>query len=424
MLIEPQKSVLKNKLRVVSLPMKGVKSATVLLLVKAGSRYETKKLNGIAHFAEHMFFKGTQKRPTAVEIASLIDGLGAEFNAFTSKEYTGFYIKAASSHLELVSEVLSDMLLNSKFDTEEINRERGVIGEELRMYLDTPMRYVGEIFEELLYGDQPLGWDTVGTLESLANITREDFLSYNSKYYLGPNMIFIIGGDVTREKSEKLADKYFSALPNKPSPEFAQVKYKQTKPAVRVFYKDSQQAHFCLGVRSFPISNPNRYKLSVLNAILGSSMSSRLFIQLRERRGLAYYVRSGVEEYHDAGSFIAQAGVEPKNIGEAVKVILGELSQIAVKLPAEEELKKAKESIKGRLVLELEDSREVSTMFGLQELLEGKTRTPEEIIEKIDKVEASDVSGIAEEIFANAGLNLAIIGPFKKEEQFIKDLKF
>lgn len=424
MLIEPQLSELNNKLKILALPMKGVKSATVLLLIKAGSRYETKKLNGIAHFAEHMFFKGTGKRPTALEITSLIDGLGAEFNAFTSKEYTGFYIKAASSHLELVTEVLSDMLLHSKFDSAEINRERGVINEELRMYLDTPMRHVGDIFEELLYGDQPLGWDTVGTLESLENIKREDFLTYNSKYYLGPNMMFIIGGEVSSQKAKALAGKYFIDLPNKPSPEFKKVAFEQTKPAVKVFYKDSQQAHFCLGVRSFALGNPNRYKLAVLNTILGSSMSSRLFIQLRERRGLAYYVRSGVEEYHDTGSFVAQAGVEPTNTSEAIKVILNELAKIAVEEPTEEELTKAKESIKGRLVLELEDSREVSTIFGLQQLLENKMRTPEEIIAQIDKVQARDVSRVAKEIFLDSKLNLGIIGPFKSEEKFIKELKF
>jgi predicted Zn-dependent peptidase len=251
-MIDIKKQIIGNNLRVLTGEMKSVKSATVLLLVKAGSRYESKKLNGIAHFAEHMFFKGTEKRPTAVEIASLIDGLGAEFNAFTSKEYTGFYIKAASSHLELITEVLSDMLLNSKFDQEEINRERNVIGEELRMYLDTPLRYVGDVFEMLLYGDQPLGWDTVGTLESLGNIQREDFLSYNNRYYLGPNMVFVLGGDVSAASAKDLAEKYFIKLPDQPSPDFPPVKFKQEKPGIRLFFKDSEQAHFVLGVRSLP----------------------------------------------------------------------------------------------------------------------------------------------------------------------------
>lgn len=315
------------------------------------------------------------------------------------------------------------MLLNSKFDQEEIDRERNVIAEELRMYLDTPMRHIGDVYEELLYGDQPLGWDTVGTLESLKNINRDDFLAYNSKYYLGPNMVFNISGDVTETKAKELAEKYFSALPNQSSPAFLPVKFEQDKPQLKLFYKDSEQAHLCLGVRGYPLGNPDRYKIAVLNAILGSSMSSRLFIQLRERRGLAYYVRSGVEEYHDSGSLAAQAGVEPKNINEAIKVLLAEFNLIANQEPDEAELTKAKEYLKGRLVLELEDSREVATMFGLQQLLEGKTRTPEAIMAEVDKITSAEVTEVAQKLFKNPSLNLAIIGPFKDETKFIKDLK-
>lgn len=423
-MLKVDKSKIKNGLTVLSSTMPGSKSATVLLLVKSGSRYETKNLNGIAHFSEHMFFKGTKKRPTSLQITSEIDGLGAEFNAFTSKEYTGFYIKAASSHLEKVSEVLSDMLLNSKFDQEEIDRERNVIAEELRMYLDTPMRHIGDIYEELLYGDVPLGWDTVGTLETLKNINRSDFLNYNSKYYLGPNMLLVFSGDITRSKAKNLATKYFSALPNKKSPTFLPVHYNQNKPAVKLFYKESEQAHLCLGVRSYPLGNPDRYKIGVLNAILGASMSSRLFIQLRERRGLAYYVRSGVDEYHDAGSLNAQAGVEPRNIDQAISVLLAEFYEIAKKEPDNAELNKAKDYLKGKLVLELEDSRVVGTMFGLQQLLEDKTRTAETIMGEIDKIKASDVSAVAKKLFIEETLNLAVIGPFKNEDKFINNLKF
>ncbi|HEY4694999.1 MAG TPA: pitrilysin family protein [Candidatus Nanoarchaeia archaeon] len=414
----------KNNLRVLTTNMPGVESATILLLVGSGSRYETKKLNGIAHFAEHMFFKGTKKRPTAAEIASLIDGLGAEFNAFTSKEYTGFYIKAAATHLELATEVLADMLLNSKFDQVEIDRERNVIAEELRMYWDTPARHVGDVFEELLYGDQPLGWDTVGTLESLKNINREDFLSYNAKHYLGPNMLVVASGAVTPTQANKLAEKYFSSLAKKQGPSFAKVEFDQSAPEVKLKFKESEQAHLVLGVRSYPIGNPDRYKISVLNAILGSSMSSRLFIQLRERRGLAYYVRSGEEEYLDTGYLAAQAGVDPKNIEEAIKVILGELGQIARQAPSADELKKAKEYLKGRMVLALEDSQNVGIRFGLQQLLERKIRTLEEVSDEIDKVTGQEASAVAKKLFVNQGLNLAIIGPFKDESKFKSVLKF
>lgn len=422
--MKPELIKLKNNLRIVSTHMSGVESVTVMVLVKSGSRYETKEKNGVAHFAEHMFFKGTQRRPSALEISSLIDGIGGEFNAFTSKEFTGYYIKAAKDHLELCLDVVSDMLLNSLFSQEEIDREVNVIIEELRMYLDTPMRYVPEVYDSLLYGDQPLGWDTVGTIESLKNIQREDFFQYIEDFYKPGNMVVTISGGASAEKSKDLVGKFLGELKEKKTKGFDKVKVQQKAPGVKIFYKDSEQAHLCLGVRSYPIGHPNRYKLGVLNTILGSSMSSRLFIQLRERRGLAYYVRSGTEEYHDAGSLAAQAGVEPKNIEEAVKVILAEYKKLADEIVSEVELKKAKDYLKGKFVLELEDSREVSNLFGLQELLEEKIRTPEQIIKNIEKVTAQDIQKVAKDIFVNQGLNLAIVGPFKSEEKFEKILRF
>ena len=404
--------------------MSGVESVTVMILVKSGSRYETKQKNGLAHFAEHMFFKGTKKRPTAMDISSLIDGIGGEFNAFTSKEFTGFYIKAAKDHIELCLDVVSDMLLNSLFAKEEIERERNVITEEIRMYLDTPMRHVPDVYDALLFGDQPLGWDTAGTLESLKNIKRPDFFKYLEDFYTPSNMLVVISGGVDSEKVNLLVDHYMGSIKNYKAKGFDKVEVNQAKPGVKIFYKKSEQAHFCLGVRAYPTGHPNRYKLAVLNTILGASMSSRLFIQLRERRGLAYYVRSGAEEYHDAGSIAAQAGVLPKNIEDSIKVILNEFSVLAQVPVSEVELKKAKEYLKGKLILELEDSREVSNLFGLQELLEEKIRTPAEIIENVEKVTGSDIQKVAEDIFVNQGLNLAIIGPYKSEDKFEKILKF
>ncbi len=422
--MKPQKSVLKNNLRVVTTHMPGVESVTVMILVRSGSRYEEKKTNGIAHFAEHMFFKGTKKRPSALDISSLIDGIGGEFNAFTSKEFTGYYIKAAKDHLDLCLDVVSDMLLNSLFAQEEINRERNVIGEEIRMYLDTPMRYVGEVYEALLYGDQPLGWDTAGTIESLKNINHPNFSKYIDDFYSPSNMAVVISGGVSSEKAELAVDGCMGSIKDRRVKGFKKVKIDQKKPKVKVFYKDSEQVHFCLGVRSYPSGHANRYKIAVLNTVLGASMSSRLFIQLRERRGLGYYVRSGVEEYHDAGSLVAQAGVLPKNIDTAIKVVLDEFSKLAEEPVAEVELKKAKEYLKGKLVLDLEDSREVSQLFGLQELLEEKIRPIAEIVDNIEKVTPKDVQTVACDIFKDQGLNLAIIGPYKSKERFENNLKF
>lgn len=422
--MKPEIQKLTNNLSILSINLPAFSSATVLILVGTGSRYETKETNGVAHFAEHMFFKGTKKRPSAAHISSTIDGIGGEFNAFTSKEYTGYYVKAASKHLNLVMDVVSDMLLNSKFDQEEINRERLVVTEELKMYLDQPMRYVAEIYEELLYGDQPLGWDTVGTLESLPKINHPEFGSYIEDYYKPSNMLMVVSGDISSREAQEFAGKYFGSLKDAPTKPYLPVKFSQTKAAVKLFKKETEQAHFCLGVRSPRLGNPDRYKIAVLNTILGGGMSSRLFIEVRERRGLAYYVRSGSEEYLDAGSLTVQAGVEPKNIEEAIKVVLSELEKITQKRVASEELNKAKEYLKGKLILELEDSREVASMFGLQQLLEKKIRTPEKIILEIDKITSADVAQVAKGLFVNEKLNLGLIGPFKDQNRFEKILKW
>ncbi|KKU12219.1 MAG: Peptidase M16 domain protein [Candidatus Woesebacteria bacterium GW2011_GWA1_45_8] len=416
-------SVLKNKLRVLATPLPSVSSVTAMILVGAGSRYEQRQENGIAHFLEHMFFKGTKKRPNALEISSVIDGIGGEFNAFTSKEYTGFYIKASAKHLDLVLDVLTDMLLNSKLDSGEIERERGVIFEELRMYLDTPMRYVGDVFENLLYGDQPLGWNIIGSLQSLKNIKRGDLTSYLSRFYVPNNLIVSISGGVGADEAESLVEKHLGGEAAKKTTNFLPVEITQKRPAVKLVSKKTEQAHFCLGVRSYPRGHENRYKLAVLNTIIGVSMSSRLFIQLRERRGLAYYVRSGVDEYRDTGFFAAQAGVEIKKIDEAIKVTLAEFAKLAKEKVSSKELTKAKEYIKGKLVLELEDSREVASLFGIQALLEEKIKTPQEIMKEIDKVEAADIQKVASDIFRDSALNLAIIGPYKDKAKFAKILK-
>ncbi|MEX0617044.1 MAG: pitrilysin family protein [Candidatus Woykebacteria bacterium] len=422
--MKPEKVTLNNKLRVVNNQMPSVQSATSMILVRSGSRYEEKKTNGIAHFAEHMFFKGTKKRPSTLDISSLIDGVGGEFNAFTSKEFTGYYIKAAKEHLQLCLDVVSDMLLNSIFAQEEINRERNVIAEEIRMYLDTPMRYIGDIYEMLLFGDQPLGWDTAGTLESLKNIERRDFFKYIEDFYTPSNMVVVISGGVDPERANLFVDEYMGAIKDKKAKGFLPVTLSQSKPMVKTFFKGSEQAHLCLGVRSYERGHKDRYKIALLSTILGGSMSSRLFIQLRERRGLAYYVRAGVEEYHDAGSLAAQAGVEPKNIEEAAKVILQEYSDIAQNPPSEVELRRAKEYIKGKMILDLEDSREVGNIFGLQEILEGKIRSTEEIFKEVEKVTAKDIQSVAKDIFVNQGLNLAVIGPYKESSKFEKILRF
>jgi predicted Zn-dependent peptidase len=419
-----QKDILVNGLRVITFPMPEVKSANILILAGAGSRYESKETSGISHFAEHMFFKGTTKRPTTFDISSTVDGIGGDFNAFTSKEYTGFYIKVASNHLPLALEVLSDMVLNSKFDTEEINRERGVILEEIRMYKDTPMRYVGTIFESLLYDGNPLGWDIAGNEGSVRGIDRGSFINYFKSFYVPNNIVVGVAGDIKEEEIKLLIDGHFGSLDRGDVPMFEKVSLSQSQPRIKVHFKETEQAHLALGVPAYPIDHPNHYSLMVLNNILGGVMSSRLFISLRERRGLAYYVRSSVDEYLDTGNLMVQAGVELSKVEEAIKLIIAEFVRIASEAVPELELSKAKENLKGKLILELEDSKEVSLIYSLHELLEKKVRTPEEIITGINKVTASDVLKVGKDIFKQEMLNLAIIGPYKNEDSYLRLLKF
>lgn len=427
------KKILTNGLRLLTVPMPQTKSITVLVLVGAGSRYETKEINGLSHFLEHLFFKGTKKRPSAFEISKVIDGIGAEFNAFTSKDHTGFYVKCASQHLELALDVLSDMLLNSKFDKREIEMEKGVIIEEINLYEDTPIKKISDVFEGLLYGDQPLGWQIIGSKENIRKVKRNDFLSYLDNLYRCQNFVLSLSGDESKiQNSQTLVNQYFRNLATgKPKTTHLAVFEQQCQPMVKLQYKKTDQAHLCLGVRGYPINHPDRYILAVLATILGGGMSSRLFIQVRERRGLAYYVRSAVEHYKDAGYFVTQAGVDLNKIEEAIKVILQEYVKITNPTSSRQggttlgagELKKAKECIKGKLTLELEDSRAQAGFYASQELLEEKIETPEEIMRKVDQVTAEDIKRVAKDIFVNQKLNLAIIGPFDREEKFTKILK-
>ncbi len=420
-----QRQVLPKGLRLLTIPMPGVQSVTVMLMVGAGSRYEEKEINGLSHFLEHMAFKGTVKRPTALSISSIIDGIGGEFNAFTSKDHTGYYIKAATKHLPLLIDVLSDMLLHSKFDPQEIEKERGVIIEEINMYEDTPIRRIGDLYENLLYGDTKLGRDIAGRKEVIKRVKREDFLSYIDRFYRASNTIVAVAGGIDKIPNYKLqilnlVEKYLGAWNGRKVEEIERVDDRQKEPGLLVKYKDTQQAHLCLGFRSYSLTDPRRFALSVFTSILGGGMSSRLFIEVRERRGLAYYVRSNNEQYEDVGNFVTQAGVDTVRIEDAIKVMLEEFAKIREEKVSEEELIKAKEYVKGRFTLELEDSRNVAAFFASEELLENEVLTPEMIMKKIDAVTVEDVLEVGKDIVRQNTLNLAIIGPYKGEERFRK----
>ena len=419
------KSVLPNGVRVIIVPVLGVESATTLVMYGAGSRYEEKRNNGVSHFLEHMAFKGTTNRPSAREISGLIDGIGAEFNAFTGKEYTGYYIKSATTHISLCLDVLSDMLKNLLLDPTEIEREKGVIVEEINMYEDSPMRNIGDIYESLLYGNTPLGWETAGTPEIINSIRREDFVEYMATLYSAHNMTVVVAGNVHVEGMTKEIEKYFGDVSRFTTKKFIPIKERQTKNIINVKHKKTEQAHFALGVRTVGLDNKkDRYPLELLSSILGGGMSSRLFYEIRERRGLSYYVRTSADHYLDAGYLATWVGADPKRIDEAIKVVVEEYLKVAQKGEiTEEELTKAKEYTKGHFVLELEDTRSAAVMYGSQEILQKELRNPSEIIEKIEKVTLEDILRVAKEFLDTKALSLAVIGNFESEDRFEKLLK-
>ena len=409
---------LSNGLRVVTADMPQVQSVTCMIMLAAGSRYETPDTNGIAHFAEHMFFKGTERRPTAREIGMEVDSLGAEFNAFTSKEYTGYYVKCAADYRDPALDVLVDMIRNSKFEPEEIEREKGVIVEEMNMYYDTPRDFIGGVYDQLLYGDQPLGWDIIGRKETVRAATRETFLDYIGRWYKPVRMVVGLGGRLNGD-ALATAERLLGDLEpdDTPAPEPVRLNGDST-PQVTIHHKESDQAHLCLGVRSYPFVHPDRYALQMLATILGTGMSSRLFSEVRERRGLAYYVFAANQSYTDAGSLYSQAGVDIARADEAVKTIAHEFHRIASEAVPADELEKARALAKGRFVLRLENPQGM-TMFGLsREVLEGRAVEPQEVLEGLDAVTAEDVQRVAQDVIGSNGINLALIGPFEDQDRF------
>jgi predicted Zn-dependent peptidase len=413
------KTTLDNGLRVVTADMPAAKSVACFVMVAAGSRYETRETNGIAHFAEHMFFKGTEKRPTARQIAGEIDAIGGEFNAFTGKEYTGYYVKCAAEHRDTALDVLVDMLRHSRFDAKEIEREKGVIVEEMNMYYDTPRDYVDGVYDQLLYGDQPLGWDIIGTKETVRAAARDTFLGYLDRWYRAPRMVAGVGGavgdDIVARLEELLGDVRDGST-GAPDP----VSWEQDGPRVKLHTKTSDQAHLRVGVHSFPLGHPDRYAITLLATALGGGMSSRLFSEVRERRGLAYYIYSYNQGYTDTGTLFAQGGVDLTRIDEAVTTIVKEFGRIAADPLDPDELEKARNFAKGRLVLSLEDPKGMIT-FGLRdEVLEGRLREPEDVLAGLDAVTLEDVQRVAQDVIREERLNFALIGPFDDPERFEK----
>jgi len=399
--------------------MENANSVTVLILVGTGSKYETKDINGISHFLEHMFFKGTKKRPTTLKISETLDSVGGEYNAFTSKEITGFWAKVDKRHFNVALDWISDIFLNSKFDNKEIEREKGVIIEEVNMYLDTPTAYLGDLWEKLLYGNQPAGWMTIGEKQNILGFNREKVLNYYKDHYSPSNVIVCMAGAVETEDVEKNIKKYFGNVKQADIKQKIKVKEEQSEPKLLVHYKKTDQTHFCLGVRTYDLFDERKYALALLSIILGGNMSSRLFIKVRERNGLAYSIHTSADSSTDTGYLVTQAGIDHKNLEKAIELILEEYRDLKNKTIAEKELQKAKDYLKGTMSLSLDSSDSQASFYSVQELLEKNILTPEEKFQKIDKVSINDIKIIAEDIFSTENLNLAVIGPVE-EKNFYK----
>lgn len=415
-----------NNARLLLIPYKDTKAVTVLFLFGVGSRYESKEVNGVSHFIEHLLFKGTKSRPTSLDISKELDSVGAEFNAMTSKDYTGYYVKINHENCELGIDILSDMILNSKFEPKEINRERGVVIEEIKMYEDNPVMYIETLLEQLIHKGNALERDISGPIKVIENISRQQIIDFKEKHYCLNNLVVAVAGKIDGKVTE-LIEKYFIQSSHRcarnHSGRFIKFKTNQKAPRVTLNFKETKQAQLALGFPCFGYDDADAYGLHLLSIILGGNMSSRLFTSVREKNGLAYFIRCYPNFYQDCGNIMVQSGLDNNRTEEALKIILNELRGVKKNGVTEKELKDAKEFMRGKIVLNLEDSSNLAEYFAKQEVLLGEVMTPEQKMEKYDAVAVKDIKRIANKIFQKSKFNLAIIGPFKSELKFLKAVK-
>lgn len=408
---------LPSGLPILTAPIEGTASVTVLIFAGAGSRYEKQEERGISHFLEHMFFKGGQKYKNTKEVSAAIDGIGGDFNAFTGKEYAGYYVKVAATHVSLACDVLSDMLLHASFPEEEIDKERGVIIEEERMYQDTPMYRAGWDFEELIFGNHPLGWDTIGTDEVIMSVKQADFRKHERELYTPDNMMIAFSGNITPTQSLKLSEEYFGAISGSKSRNYIPLEtYGKEKLLTRK--KETEQSHLVIGVPGVPATDPDHFTQKLLAIVLGGNMSSRMFLNIREAKGLCYYISTEVDSYMDAAAVSTRAGVDQNRLSEAVKLIKEEYEIFRKDGVTEEELNRAKEYLKGKITLNLEDSEERAHFYGKQLLLYGKSRSIAEYFREIDAVTKEKMDTLAQKILKPEELRLVVIGKEAKGEKF------
>lgn len=410
---------LASGLPVLTAPIEGTAAVTVMVFAGAGSRYEKDSERGISHFLEHMFFKGGKKYRDTKEVSAAIDGVGGDFNAFTGKEYAGYYVKTASTHAELSCDVLSDMLLHATFPDAEIEKERGVIMEEERMYQDTPMYRAGWDFEELIFGDHPLGWDTIGKEKVIMSVKQNDFQKHKDALYGPDNTVLAFAGNITRKKALALAEKYFLPLAGKKKSAFRPFETYGKSP-VFLRSKNTEQAHLVLGVPGLSSLDEDHFTIKLLAIILGGNMSSRMFLRIREARGLCYYISTDTDNYLDAGSLSTRAGVDQTRLHEAIEAIKTEYLLCAKDGVTTEELKRAKDFLKGKITLSFEDSEDQAHFYGKQQLLYPAVRDIPEYFAEIDNVTGNQVNALAKRLLKKDELRLVVIGKEDNEKRLVE----
>ncbi|PJA45043.1 hypothetical protein CO174_05380 [Candidatus Uhrbacteria bacterium CG_4_9_14_3_um_filter_50_9] len=412
---------LDNGMRIVLAPASGTDTVSVLVLVRVGSRYEYAKINGACHFIEHMMFKGTRRRPTAQHISRTLDSIGADFNAFTGKNYTGYYVKVDKRHLELGIDLLDDMLFASKMDADEMNRERGAIIEEIHMYEDNPMMHVDDLLEQEMFTGS-LGWEIAGTPKIIREIDRDEMYGFYKQYYQPSNMVLVIAGNIDRRVRAWIDDRFGKRKRGTADrTTFEPVTFPTAKgPRARIQKKQTEQIQLALGFPSIGYQDERNAAVKLLVTILGGNMSSRLFTEVRERKGLAYFVRALHSNYEETGVLMIRAGLDKERLDVAVKTIMKEVSKMKRERVSAKELRAAKDFLRGQLAIKLEDSFERAQWYAGERTFQSQVQSPQSRLKQIDAVTPAQIQAVAKEILNEQVMSVAAVGPFKSASELLK----
>lgn len=416
-MIKFEKKVLDNGLRVILAPMSNTEAVTLLVLVGVGSRYETKEINGISHFLEHLFFKGTKSRPESGQVNKDLDKMGADYNAFTTKEATGFWVKTSAKDFDAGLDIVSDILLEPLFKKEEMEKERGVISQEIDMYEDNPKRKVQTVLESVIFGDQPVGWDIAGDKKSVASIKREDIVKYEAENYLSKNMVIAVAGNFDKKIIFKKISEAFNPIKKGKRKGFAKAGVSQKETRIKIIGKETDQTHLALAVRAYDMYDDKRYALGLLSTLLGGNSSSRLFMEIREKLGLAYYVYSWADQLMDCGYLGMAAGVPHKKLEDVIRNIVSICSKIKNGDISQNDIDFAKSYMRGQTALRFEASDEIAHFVAGQELFYNEIKQPSELLKKIEAVKIEDVLSVAKELFIPKNFSLSVIGKHKTGEK-------